>query len=230
MKTNKILAAIFLIAASQSAFAVSGVSLGATRVVYNASSKETSINVANKNTEQYFLVQSWVDNKDGNKKVPFAITPPLFRLNAKNENMLRIVKTAGEVPSDRESVYYVNVKAIPPAPAADGPQNVLQLAIKTRIKMFYRPKGLPGKVEEAPAQLQWSHQGNQLIVKNPSAYSVSLAEVKIAGKDVEGTDLVLPKEEAHYTLPAGSESAGNLSYTAITDFGGLTTPITAQIH
>jgi len=217
-------------AASHSVFAAGGVVLGATRVVYNGSSKESSITVSNRNTEQYFLVQSWVDDKDGNKKVPFAITPPLFRLNAKNENMLRIVKTAGELPSDRESVYWLNVKAIPPAPAANESQNVLQLAIKTRIKMFYRPKGLPGKVEDAPAQLQWTHQGNQLIVKNPSAYSVTLGDVKIAGKEVSGVDLVLPKDEAHYALPAGSESAGNLTYTTITDFGGLTAPITSQIH
>lgn len=230
MKSNKIAAAILLMAASHSVFAAGGVVLGATRVVYNASSKEASITVSNRNTEQYFLVQSWVDDKDGNKKVPFSITPPLFRLNAKNENMLRIVKTAGELPLDRESVYWLNVKAIPPAPAADESQNVLQLAIKTRVKMFYRPKGLEGKVEDAPATLQWSHQGNQLIVKNPSAYSVTLGEVKISGKDVAGVDLVLPKDEAHYTLPAGSESATNLTYTTITDFGGLTTPITSQIH
>lgn len=230
MKINKIVAAIFIMAASQSVFAANGVSLSSTRVVYNASNKESSITVNNRNTEQYFLVQSWVDDKNGDKKVPFAITPPLFRLNAKNENMLRIVKTAGEVPSDRESVYWVNVKAIPPAPPADGPQNVLQLAITTRIKMFYRPKGLVGKAEDAPAQLQWTHQGNQLIIKNPSAYSVNLGEVKIAGKDIPGADLVLPKDEVHYTLPAGTESTGNVTYRAITDFGGLAAPITSQIH
>lgn len=230
MKSNKIVAAIFLMAASHSVFAAGGIVLGATRVIYNASSKETSINVNNRNTEQYFLVQSWVDDKNGNKKVPFAITPPLFRLNAKNENMLRIIKTPGEVPADRESVYWVNVKAIPPAPAEGASQNVLQLAIKTRIKMFYRPVGLQGKVEDAPALLQWSHQGNQLIVKNPSAYSVTLGDVKIAGKEVPGVDLVLPKDEAHYTLPAGSEGASNLTYTTITDFGGLTAPSTAAIH
>ncbi|KKI41844.1 MULTISPECIES: molecular chaperone [Hafnia] len=230
MKINKLVAAISLIAASHSVFAAGGISLGATRVVYNANNKEASLTVNNKNTEQYFLIQSWVDDKNGNKKVPFAITPPLFRLNAKNENMLRIVKTAGEVPSDRESVYWVNVKSIPPMPAENGPQNVLQLAITTRIKMFYRPSGLVGKAEDAPAQLQWVHQGNELIVKNPSAYSVSLGEVKIAGKDIPGVNLVLPKDEAHYTLPAGSGGIGNVTYRAITDFGGLTNPITSEIH
>lgn len=230
MKIGKVSAAILLMAASHSVFAAGGVVLGATRVVYNATNKEASVTVNNRSNEQYFLVQSWVDDKNGNKKVPFSITPPLFRLNAKNENMLRIIKTAGEVPLDRESVYWLNVKAIPPAPAPNEAQNVLQLAIKTRIKLFYRPVGLAGKVEDAPATLQWSHQGNQLVVKNPSAYSVTLGEVKVSGKDVADVDLVLPKEEARYTLPAGSESASVLTYTTITDFGGLTTPMTAQIH
>lgn len=32
-------------------------------------------------------------------------SPPLFRLDAEKENMMRILKTAGDLPSDRESVF-----------------------------------------------------------------------------------------------------------------------------
>lgn len=51
MKINKLVAAISLIAASHSVFAAGGISLGATRVVYNANNKEASLTVNNKNTE-----------------------------------------------------------------------------------------------------------------------------------------------------------------------------------
>jgi len=228
MHHKKVLAAIILMAASHSVFAGNGVVLGSTRVVYDANNKEASITVNNRSTNQYFLVQSWVDDKSGNKKVPFAITPPLFRLNANKENMLRIIKTTDTLPTDRESVYWVNVKAIPPAPEGGAEQNVLQLAIKTRVKLFYRPKGLPGKAVEAPAALQWARKGNTLVVSNPTPYSVTLNSVQIAGKNVPDVDLVMPKETSTIVLPAGV-TGNNVTFTTINDFGGISPEITAQV-
>ncbi len=68
--------------------------------------------------------------------------------------MLRIVRAGGNLPEDRESVYYVNVKAIPPAPAEES-ANTLQLAIKTRMKLFYRPAGLKGNPMDSYKALVW---------------------------------------------------------------------------
>lgn len=222
-------AATMLLMASHAVFAADGIVLGATRVVYNADAKEASLTVDNHSNKQYFLVQSWVDDKDGNKNVPFSITPPLFRLNANKENMLRIVKTGTQLPEDRESVYWLNVKAIPPAPEANAAQNVLQLAIKTRIKMFYRPANLPGKVEESPKALQWSIQGDELVAKNPTAYSVTLDSVKISGSEVKNVNLVMPKAEAHLKLPNGARG-NQVTFTTINDYGGITPAITAAVH
>jgi len=222
-----IISSLALLVASQSAFAAGsgGIVLGATRVVYDAKNKEASLTINNKNADQYFLVQSWIDDANGNKKVPFAITPPLFRLNAEKENMMRIMKTTGDLPGDRESVFYVNVKAIPPVPENADAQNTLQLAIKTRIKLFYRPTGLHGNASEAGSHLQWSHQGKDLVVKNPTAYSVSFNEINVSGKPVKDINMVLPKSETHYEMPAGA--GNNVSFTFINDFGGVSEPLTA---
>ncbi len=46
-------------------------------------------------------------------KAPFLITPPLFRLDAKQENVLRIIRTGGNLPADRESLFWLNIKSIP---------------------------------------------------------------------------------------------------------------------
>lgn len=228
MRNKLLISLLALMVTSGSALASEGIVLGATRVVYNADSKEASLTVNNQSAKQYFLIQSWVDDEKGNKSVPFAITPPLFRLNATKENMLRIIRTGGNLPSDRESVYWVNVKAIPPAPDAGQGQNVLQLAIKTRIKLFYRPEGLPGAAIDSPAALQWSVQGNELVAKNPTAYSVTLDSVKIDGKEIKNVNLVMPKSEAHYTLPAGTGHGNSVSYTAINDYGGITPVMNAK--
>lgn len=228
MNSKKIFAGLVLLAASQSVFASGGIVLGSTRVIYDANNKEASVTISNRNSEQFFLVQSWVDDQSGNKTVPFTMTPPLFRLKANKENMLRIIKTSGDLPADRESVYWVNVKAIPPSPADGEDQNVLQLAIKTRIKLFYRPKGLPGKSSDTPAALVWSQQGRDLIATNPTAYSVTLADVSVDGKPVPNVDLVMPKSDAHFVLP-GVHAGSKVTFTTINDFGGVTPAINTAV-
>ena len=82
---------------------------------------------------------------NGNKKHRFIITPPLFKLDPDKNNVLRIVNIEDTLPKDRESVYWINVKAIPAKSAENENKNVLQIAVRTRLKLFYRPKGLPGK-------------------------------------------------------------------------------------
>ena len=93
-------------------------------------------------------MQSWVNaDLEGNVKAPFTVTPPLFRLNGGKENTLRVVKTAQALPEDRESVFWLSVKTVPPE--AEGKGNHLQIAVRTRIKLFYRPASLVGLPEEA---------------------------------------------------------------------------------
>ena len=63
-----------------------------------------------------YLVQSWVSsygNRNDNAD-ELIITPPLFRLDAKGQNILRIIATnVKNLPSDKESLFLLNVKAIP---------------------------------------------------------------------------------------------------------------------
>ncbi len=48
------------------------------------------------------------------KRSQFVITPPLFSMQGK-KNTLRIINaTNHQLPGDRESLFWVNVKAIPP--------------------------------------------------------------------------------------------------------------------
>lgn len=201
-----------------------GVVMGATRVIYDENlADEATITIRNKDQYELFLVQSWIDDEKGNRKTPFVVTPPLFRLDPNKENMLRIIKTTvGQLPKDRESVYWLNVKAIPPS--ANPNENTLQIAIKTRMKLFYRPKGLSGEPLEAAAKLKWKISGNQLIVTNNMPFSVTLSSVTLANQSVAKVDLVLPFSQQHYRLTAKQQSARQLNYTIINDFGGVSKP------
>lgn len=219
-----LLASSFLFIAS---VAHAGITIGGTRVVYPENKKESSIGIANPDNLDY-LVQSWVETEDkAREKAPFLITPPLFRLDAKQDNVLRIIRTGGNLPRDRESLFWLNIKSIPSS-ARNENTNTLQIAIKTRIKLLYRPTSITGKPEDVTTQLSWHVQGNQLIVENPTPFYMNFQEIKLDGKKVYKTTYAAPKSETHFTTP-GNITAHSVSWKIINDYGGISQSYTAQI-
>src|SRR5512146_2342735 len=86
--------------------AVAGVVVDGTRVVYPAAKREVTINIDNPGSVPS-LVQAWLDAGDphakpGDSKVPFVLTPPLFRLDPTKVQSLRLVYTHDPLPADRE--------------------------------------------------------------------------------------------------------------------------------
>ena len=121
-----------------------GVIIGGTRLIFDGAKKEASISINNPDSTPY-LIQSWIDMQEGNSgKAPFIITPPLYRLDGGQKNIERIVMT-GALPQERESLFWLNIKAIP---SASKQTNSLQIAVKTRIKLIYRPEGLRASTPE----------------------------------------------------------------------------------
>lgn len=196
-----------------------GIVIGGTRVIYDGSKKETSASIRNPEKSGVYLVQSWVDNGDAPGKAPFIVTPPLFRINPGEENMLRIVRTGGDLPQDRESVFWLNIKSIPATDDSTPRTNVLQVVVKARMKLFYRPAGLEGRPEVAYHQLQVARSSNQLTVSNPTPYYVTLFTLKVDGKAIKEADMVPPEGRVNFTLP--SASASTVTWQAISDYGGI---------
>lgn len=194
-----------------------GVVIGGTRVFYDGTKRETSISVSNPDSSPY-LIQSWIDNLDGaSRKTPFIITPPLFRLDQGEKNVLRIVR-AGALPEDKESMYWLNVKSIPSSEKKD---NTLQIAVKTRIKLIYRPEALLKKMPEDFADnLRWQKKGNTLSVTNPGRYFINFNEITVGGKKLSEVTYVAPGATAQFKLPEGN-SANDVEFKIINDFGGI---------
>lgn len=208
--------AIFTIFTASFSIATAGVVIGGTRIIYDGSKKEASISINNPDDTPY-LIQSWIETLNGGaEKVPFIITPPLYRLDKGQKNIERIIM-AGALPQDKESLYWMNIKAIPSAPRKD---NTLQIAVKTRIKLIYRPATLAGTVpEELADKLTWQRQGNQIQVTNPTQFVMNFNEINVAGKKVEDPTYVLPGATARFDLPKGVTS-GAVTFKVINDYGG----------
>ena len=212
--------------------AAAGVVLGGTRVIVRENQRETSIPVQNTSNTP-FVVQSWIDEGEGKNKTPFVITPPLQRLDPGKENILRILRVAGALPTDRESLFWLNVKEIPEKAKEE---NVLQIAVRTRIKLFYRPASLPGQAVDARQQLQWAVMagekgGAAIKVANPTPYHITLASMKVNGGQQEiSPQMVAPFGEMTLALTAvKSPQAVQFNFTTINDYGAETPEETLQV-
>lgn len=106
------------------------------------------------------MVQVWIDRGDPNSRAdtanaPFLVTPPLVRIDPNKGQAFRVVFTGAELPKDRESIFWFNLLDVPPLPK-DADANVMQVAYRSRIKLFYRPEGLAGNPVKAAESLTWA--------------------------------------------------------------------------
>jgi len=216
IKINKYDVVALALFASQ---AQAGIVIGGTRVIYPGEKSEVAISIRNPQKSSVSLVQSWVDSGDRAHAAPFIVTPPLFRINPGEENMLRIVRIGGSLPEDRESQFWLNVKSIPATDDSQPQTNVLQLVVKSRLKLFYRPAGLQGDSVNAYRQLSISRSGNRLSLNNPTPYYVTLFTLKVDGHEVAEAESVPPKGSAAFLLPAATASI--VTWQAINDYGGI---------
>lgn len=208
--------------------AAGGIALGATRVIYPSAAKQTSLAISNSDTQERYLVNSWIENNAGQKEKTFIVTPPLFVSEPKSENTLRIIYAGQPLPGDRESLFWMNVKAIPSVDKShiEG-KNVLQLAILSRIKLFVRPANLPQTPEDAPTLLvNFSRVGNHLKITNPSAYYLTLVNISVGAKKIDNV-MIAPKSDMQIPLPTGAQ--GNVTFQSVNDYGALTSATTASL-
>lgn len=200
--------------------ASAGVVIGGSRMVYEGNKKEQSITVENLDSTP-FLIQSWIEDASGkmlNSPPQFFVTPPLFRLDGRQKNILRIINSMKSLPQDKESLFWLNIKSIPAK--SDEDKNSLQIAVRSRLKLIYRPDSLLNEVpEEFSAKLVWHRQGNVLTVDNPSKYFMNFMSVKINNVKISDGGFVGPESAMTFTLPANNLT-GDLSWTIINDFGG----------
>lgn len=235
---TRIACALGFAAALFAASAAASVTVGGTRVVYPLENREVTVKLDNDRAEPS-LVQVWMDSGDANAKpddasAPFVLTPPIFRMDGHKAQTLRMMYTGDALPKDRESVFWLNVLDVPPKAKAGTDENTLQFAFRTRIKVFARPKDLPGTPADAAQTLTWKivpapdNKGYALAATNPSAYHVSFNEIQVVSGEHtfsnEAGGMVGPKDSAVFpvknltAVPAGAK----VKFITISDYGGAT--------
>jgi len=218
-----------------SAPALASVVINGTRVVYPGHDREVTVQLSNQG-DSPALVQSWMDKGDPKSTpeqsdAPFVLTPPITRIEPGRGQTLRMMYTGQPLPADRESVFWLNVLEVPPIPAGEA-RSYVQLAFRSRIKVFFRPAGLPGQAGEAGGKLHWhaaAGAGGQvtLACENASPYYVSFSRLAVGAEGQTSAygqgGMVAPFSKAAFPIPGLSRppAAGSVvEVSTINDYGG----------
>ncbi|WP_322958060.1 fimbrial biogenesis chaperone [Providencia huashanensis] len=207
-----------------------GIALESTRVVYPGSAtKGITFTVTNRTGQTYLLqsrVLSWGSASSESAPAavaPFIVVPPLVRFAPEEALTLRIRLTKQDLPTDRESVFGLSLKAIPSqsAPGSESDSGAkMVLAVQNNLKLFYRPTEMVEMTAQArAAALQLTLQGRELKVHNPTPYYVTLAEVNANDEKVMLGEqrMLAPFSTALLDLPVAKPTA--LSWQIIDDDG-----------
>lgn len=194
-----------------------------TRIIFNQSDKSVSVRLTNQSPDSPFLAQSWIEDKD-NKKSRNYITaiPPMLRLEAGEQAQVRLMgqPTLAQLPADKESLFYYNIREIPPRSEQ---KNVMQIAMQSRIKIFWRPKAIeiPNGQVNLIGKFDISRTSTGITLKNKSPYFITVGYIGTDGKTL------LPKTSSMMAEPFGQVTQevkslpANFQMGFIGDYGGL---------
>ncbi|NNH18333.1 molecular chaperone [Bordetella trematum] len=223
------LLACLSVPAAQASLVIEG-----TRVIYPSNVPEVVVKMTNEGASPS-LMQAWID--DGQPRatpdqldVPFFITPPLARVEPGKGQALRIFFTGyGDpkktLPTDRETLFWLNVLDVPPKQeAGEDVGAVMQISVRSRLKMFYRPASLPGTAEGSLSQLVFeAAPGGKVTVRNPTPYYINVRDLSF-GPDNAPTHKLPATMLAPFSsqvLEAGPGAPKQVRYAAISDLGAI---------
>jgi len=207
--------------------------LTGTRIIYPAGASEKTLQLSNADAHPW-LVQAWLDAGDEtstpetvNDNLPFVLSPPIFRMDAHGGQALRVMLAdTAALPADRESLFYFNFTQIPALDAQTQGANRLMVLIRSRVKLFYRPRQLARpNLRQIACGLRFHVQDEHLTINNPSPFHavVRKAELHLDGQSVallQG-EMLAPFSEQRTPLPEGISAITNaqLHVTLINDYG-----------
>lgn len=201
---NSALAAFLFV--GQMSHVQAALTLDRSRIIFDESDSSISINITNQNSQDPYLSQGWIEDENEKKlSSPLMVLPPVQRVEAGSKTMVRIrsLPEISELPKDRESVFYFNLREIPPKSTTP---NVLMLAMQSKLKLFYRPGAIKvdrmADVVPGVDTLALTKVGDRYELNNPTPYYFSFVEARnsLTGIGIKTFDPVMAAPKAKTLL------------------------------
>lgn len=163
--------------------------LNKTRVVMSQDEQEVTFSIVNSG-EQPALIQLWIDNdqihaRPEKVKSPFVIIPPIFKVGSKESRtvLVKRIDNSEDSIENTESLYWLNVLEIPPKITKFEGRNEMQMAIRTRVKFFYRPSLISDytankSIENLKNEITNCMNQKCLRISNKSPIHINLLKIK----------------------------------------------------
>ncbi|BAP36416.1 thin pili chaperone AcuD [Acinetobacter guillouiae] len=178
---------IVLVACYISSATFAGVTITGTRIIFPSNQSSVTVQLNNPD-DKPALVQAWLDSGDPKEipkasEIPFILTPPLTQIPSKKGQMLRLItKDNSLLPNDRESLFWFNILDVAATEQEAGTEaNKLQVSIRSRIKLIYRPQQIKISQDKAfsTTSFKYDDRTNILSISNPSPYYINFYNVTI---------------------------------------------------
>lgn len=224
MSKHKKISLFILLSLLVSSHAIGAFVLNGTRFIYEEGQKNISFEVKNMSNNTYGG-HIWIDNTIQNKQNVYIIpSPPIFKINKKEKQIIRLMKVNDALPKDRESLFWLNVQELPPRPKkVEG--SALALALDTQVKLLYRPKYLAASRKNAEKKITITQRNGSFFLKNPTPFFFAIMFLKSNKKEIK-----LNQQAAQNIAtfsPFSEVSLGKISLNnrvtigAINDWGGM---------
>lgn len=227
MKNSRLTrAALFVLAAAWSHHGLATINADRTRIIMDGRDKSVAVTLSNDDKHAPYLAQSWVTDAGGASTNALLVLPPLQRIDGGQKSQVRITQVRSltdRLPQDRETLFWFNVRGIPPKPDE---ANVLQLAMQSRLKLFYRPASVMknGSSDKPEERLLAERDAGHLTLRNPTPYHITVVWLGTqSNQKLSGfSDAVMVPPFASLPVKASlAPDAGQLWVGYVDDYGGL---------
>lgn len=201
------------------------ISFDRTRIIYNEDSESVALKIKNENQKLPYLAQVWIEDENGKKdENHFGVVPPIQRVEPSDSSFVRLLANqlnSNKLPKDRESVFYFNLREIPPK--SDKP-NTLQIALQTRVKLFYRPQGIYSASKQVWQEALLINDTNgKFTVSNNSPFNVTIVAFGFDGNWDENSTPFMIAPFSEKTFDKAYSSVSKFEYVYVNDYGGKPT-------
>lgn len=206
-----------------------------TRVIFPAAQNEKTIQLQNKDNAPS-LIQVWLDQGNDqstpdSSDAPFIANPQIFKISPNQGQMVRLIFTGDKaaLPTDKESLFYLNFAETPTIKSSDTEKNKLIVVFKNRLKVFYRPDHLAYPSSDIAKHMNFQFQitSNQpkINISNNSPYYANVSEASLIHRGqkivLQRNSLIAPYSSAQWNIPIQNIDRANskISIGLINDYG-----------